>query len=80
MSDTAQSLSLTIADIETAKAGLMATPPVWPGPGPVDAAGVQLLVAAMRAGMTPPAHLVDDPDIAALWAALALDAVLPLTN
>ncbi|WP_425099378.1 hypothetical protein [Tropicibacter sp. S64] len=80
MSEIEQSLHLTISDIEKVRDGLLSQPPIWPEPGAADVIGAQLLLAAMRAGQTPPKPLLDDPEVARLWAALALDTVMPLSN
>lgn len=80
MSETGQTISCTIADIENAKAGLLSDPPVWPEPGEIDVAGAQLIAAALIAGLTVPAALATDPTVTQLWSALSLDAALPLSR
>ena len=80
MSDNVQTISLTIKDAANAREGLLNDPPDWPDARDVDCAGVQLLVAAMRAGLDPPDDIRNHPQVRHLWDALFLTATLPLSR
>lgn len=69
---------LVINDLEPAREALLAENPVWPDAEAVDAAGIQLIVSAMRSGLEPPEAIRTAPEVQRLWRDLGLDTALPL--
>ena len=78
MSKTKSGTSFGIGGVEALRRAVLGGDRDWPDPDGVDAAGAQLLAAAMRSGIEPPVELRDAPAMRRIWAQLGLDAVLPL--
>lgn len=78
MTNVPNSARLIVGDMESAQAALCRERPDWPAADEVDAAGVQLILAAMRSGLAPPDTLRTAPALRELWTRLGLDDVLPL--
>lgn len=69
---------LVIGGVAALRDALATDSPAWPDPAEVDAAGAQLLAAAIRSGIDIPETIRTAPAVRDLWRALALDEVLPL--
>ncbi|NDV00321.1 hypothetical protein [Pseudoroseicyclus tamaricis] len=76
---TATTAPLALPDATGTQQALADDPAAWPAdppaPGEVDAAGIQLLVAALKAGFAPPPHIMGAPAVTGLWRALCLDDI-----
>ena len=73
MSENSDQARFVAADIHRARDMLLQDPPQWPSDEAVDAAGVQLLLSAMRSGLEPPPDLCRSEALRAAWARLGLD-------
>jgi hypothetical protein len=73
MTSIPQTGNLLVSGVTAAREALLADPTAWPDPDGIDAAGVQLIVAAMKAGIVPPPAIREAPAIRAFWVALGCD-------
>lgn len=72
MTEDAGKAGWTVDRNDAARDALLQSQPSWAQAGPVDLAGLQLILAAMRAGLTPPDAILLDEDLGALCAALGV--------